>query len=553
MTTELNDLLAHIGYTPRPQQTKLFELLTGVDNQGVIAQAGTGTGKSIAVLAAAAHARRKMNTQAIIVTPTRILMDQYMAKDAPAAAACFDMTITELRGRRWYQCDQSAPFFSMASEGGGCLGKDAGCSLASWAGHEGEDPFDVHQIHPDSLTPAYRCDYQEAKARAAWADIVVTNSDFWIINDRTLPVPVFDRFGAVFVDESHQLEAKLKDYAGRSVRAKELGTHYDAVGVKLARSLEQFQDGHSGRVNAEIMELIARAVDRKPNANDQGKFTDRALEVQEALQQMLHRLQNPGDNCIVWSDGFSLRMDWVDISASARGLLTARPFGLVSATIPSSMPAALGVPDAKVADVGHPFDYSKQATIKISEVDGSYKYSQSPGNLKARVAELRTEMARVEGGALLLFSSFKDLESVYNLLAPDLKADGRLVLRQNDPAMDEPMTNDELAEKFKADGNAVLFGSESFATGFDVPGSALAFVSVWKLPYPGKDPVTDALAKRYYVRYRDLMLTRVVQGIGRLIRTEADLGHVFVADARAEVLLKSKDLMVQHLAEFQRV
>jgi Rad3-related DNA helicase len=550
MTTELHDLLAHVGYEPRSQQTKLFELLTNVDQKGVIAQAGTGTGKSIAVLAAAAHARRKTGIQSLIVTPTRILQDQYMAKDAPAAAACFDLSITELRGRRWYQCDQSAPLLSEQSDRG-CLGKDSGCSLASWAGHEGDDPFDVHSQHPDSLTPAYRCEYQEAKARAAWADIVVTNTDFWIINDRTLPSPVFDLRGAVFVDEAHQLEAKLKDYAGRAVRAKELGTHYDASGVHLARALEQFQDGHSGKITDDVIPLIQKCVFRKPNARDNGTFSDRALEIQEALEQMLHRATTTNDNCIVWSDGFSMRMDWVDISASANGLLTARPFGLVSATIPGSMPAALGVRDALVADVGHPFDYSKQGVIRISDVDGSYRYSKSPANLKARVAELREELAKVDGGALLLFSSFKDLDAVYTALSPELKRDGRLVLRQNDPDNPE-QTNDEIGEKFKADGRAILFGSESFATGFDVPGSALEFVGIWKLPYPGKDPVTDALAKRFYPRYKDLMLTRVVQGVGRLIRTESDRGRVFIADSRADDLLKSKDLMVKHLGQFAK-
>jgi Rad3-related DNA helicases len=214
------------------------------------------------------------------------------------------------------------------------------------------------------------------------------------------------------------------------------------------------------------------------------------------------------------------------------------------------MPEALGVGDAKVADVGHPFDYSKQGTLSISETDGSFRYAGSKANFEGRVNELREHIEKTKGGCLLLFSSFADMKRVYDRIAGDLQLNGRTVLLQNDEVT--VRTNDELAAIFKEDGRAVLFGSESFATGFDVPGDALELVAIWKLPYPGKDPVTEALMKGYYPRYRDLMLTRVVQAAGRLIRTETDRGHVHIADSRAETIVKSKDLMVRHLGEFAR-
>ena len=84
-------------------------------------------------------------------------------------------------------------------------------------------------------------------------------------------------------------------------------------------------------------------------------------------------------------------------------------------------------------------------------------------------------------------------------------------------------------EEFKADGNAVLFGSESYATGFDVPGDALRLVVVWKLPYPAVDPVSNAIRASSYPRYEDLMKVRAVQAIGRLIRRESDKGVVWLA------------------------
>jgi len=48
------------------------------------------------------------------------------------------------------------------------------------------------------------------------------------------------------------------------------------------------------------------------------------------------------------------------------------------------------------------------------------------------------------------------------------------------------------------------------------------------------------------------MLTRIVQAAGRLIRTETDRGRLVILDSRAVEIVKSKDLMVRHLAEFGR-
>jgi Rad3-related DNA helicase len=542
MTNELETLLSHIGYTARPQQVKLFELLSEPTHEGVIVQAGTGTGKSIAVLAAAARARRETGRQSLVVTPTRVLMDQYMAKDAPAAAEAFEMHITELRGRRWYQCDRSIDLID-GNENPGCLGKDANCSLKEWLDVDPDAPTPEYEWE-SPIYPAYRCGYQQAKFYASLADIVVTNSDFWIINDRMLPQPVFDLQGAVFVDEAHQLEPKLKDYASRSIQAKEMRTYYEGTGIKVARAMELYKDNPS-RLNPPLVDLLRQCWNRGAWKNDDGKVPERAGEVHEGLGRILQFVDGANDNAIVWTDGWSLKLDWIDISHSAGELLTSRRFALVSATIPKSMPDALGVPDALVEDVGHPFDYARQATLRISECNGAFRYASNAENFTERINELMAEIDAADGGCLLLFSSFKDLDRVYDALAPRLWARGVTVLKQKGE-----FTNAELSEKFKADGRAVLFGSESFATGFDVPGDALKLVSVWKLPYPGKDPVTDALAKRFFPRYRDLMLTRVVQAVGRLIRTETDTGRVYIGDSRFEDILDSKDLMVRHLADF---
>lgn len=520
--TELQRLLAHVGYSERVPQTKLYEHLITMDHDGIIAQAGTGVGKSIAILAAAVHLNAHYGQQALVVTPTRVLMDQYMAKDVPATADCFDLDIRELRGKRWYYCAISHEITGEI----GCLGRDGGCTETAWT------------------EKGYHCDYREAKQAARAADIVITNSDLLIVNDRLLPGEFFDPEGPLLIDEAHQFEPKLRDWADRSLRAEWIA-RYNPDGRRLAQWIERFKHNDQTVQDQPQLPGLIRAI--LSSMQDEVSPSVRTKQMQESLAKILSRLEKPTDNALIWCDGEALKLSWIDVSLPARELLQARPFGLVSATIPPSMPGSLGMPEMKVLDVGHPFDYAKQATVDISEINGAYQYAKFPTNIEKRAREVEREVLAAGGGALLLFSSFRDMEAVYEHTFKAFYAAGLTVLKQGG---DTP--NDELAETFKRNGNAVLFGSESFATGFDVPGDALRLVVAFKMPYPGMDPVTKALQKRFYQRYKDQMLMRLTQASGRLIRTETDKGRLYIADSRAAEFLSGNTLMTAHMRDFKR-
>jgi ATP-dependent DNA helicase DinG len=90
-------------------------------------------------------------------------------------------------------------------------------------------------------------------------------------------------------------------------------------------------------------------------------------------------------------------------------------------------------------------------------------------------------------------------------------------------------------------GNAVLFGTDSFWTGVDVPGNALSQVIITRLPFdPPTHPVTEA--KCDHIRdgggnpFNELTLPDALikfrQGVGRLIRSKTDRGLVTILDAR---------------------
>jgi ATP-dependent DNA helicase DinG len=153
---------------------------------------------------------------------------------------------------------------------------------------------------------------------------------------------------------------------------------------------------------------------------------------------------------------------------------------------------------------------------------------------------------------LVLFSSFRDLEEVSARLRPVIMSELGLRVLIQERGM-EAADRQALADEFKADGNAVLFGSESFATGFDVPGDALRLVVIWKLPYPAVDPVSNAIRASSYARYEDLMKVRAVQAVGRLIRRESDRGVVWFADNRGRRLMDPRDPLTAHIPQFARL
>ncbi|ADN01516.1 hypothetical protein STHERM_c05470 [Spirochaeta thermophila DSM 6192] len=148
---------------------------------------------------------------------------------------------------------------------------------------------------------------------------------------------------------------------------------------------------------------------------------------------------------------------------------------------------------------------------------------------------LKEVLVLSEGHALVLFTSYRMLEDTYRDVAPVLLDHNLLVLKQGE---DE---RSRLLSRFKEIPASILFGTESFWEGVDVPGEALQLVVLCRLPFRvPSHPVLQARVERlaaegkspFYHRQLPEAIMRFKQGFGRLMRRTTDRGVVLVTDSR---------------------
>jgi ATP-dependent DNA helicase DinG len=103
------------------------------------------------------------------------------------------------------------------------------------------------------------------------------------------------------------------------------------------------------------------------------------------------------------------------------------------------------------------------------------------------------------------------------------------------------MPRHQLLAEFKKDVHSILFGTDSFWTGVDVPGEALSNVIITRLPFAVPDhPLTasrmEHLEEQGINSFSEYSVPEAIlklrQGVGRLIRTQKDQGMVVILDNR---------------------
>ncbi|MBU0500852.1 MAG: ATP-dependent DNA helicase [Gammaproteobacteria bacterium] len=584
------------GFSHRRQQAEMAEAVAGLIASGgvLVAEAGTGTGKTFAYLAPAILSKRKV----IVSTGTKNLQDQLFNRDLPTLRKALGVPLKAalLKGRSNYLClhrlgEAHADPRSRTREMEDLLSRaEAWCNRTQ--NGDIAELSDIPENAPlwpliTSSTdnclgqecPVYgQCHLVEARKRAQEADLVVINhhllcADFALKEEGFGELlPDADLF---IIDEAHQLPEVAGDFFGDGVggrqltelaRDTEIAYHKEAGDMpallkqcekltKAARDLRllfgldlrrgawrevevdsQLREG-MGRTRQELAGLIEKLKPMK----GRGKGLDSCLERAETLLGRWDRITQGEDaGAIRW---FETHTQSFRINRTP--LEIAGPFEAAMARHPASW-----VFTSATLAVGESFDlFRDQLGLRQAETarwDSPFDFPSqalwyvprglpepsSPYYTEAVIEQVQPVLQASRGRAFLLFTSHRALQTAARLLKG--RAEFPLFIQGDAPKA-------ELVERFRASGNGVLLGTSSFWEGVDVKGEALSCVVIDKLPFasPG-DPVLqarlDAMKRRGGNPFLSYQVPQAAialkQGAGRLIRDVADRGLLMICDPR---------------------
>ncbi|MSR73916.1 MAG: ATP-dependent DNA helicase [Planctomycetes bacterium] len=463
-------------------------------------------------------------------------------------------------------------------------------------------PDDVWiEVHSDGDNcQGARCAHHEqcfwfgARRRLEQADIIVANHAL-VMRDlalRRVGVQLLPDYDALILDEAHCVEQVAQDCFGREVRQSSLlgvltrlrgkgaarglldRAHCKPeVGVQVLRCIEstraQFAlvgEWHAqnplmnGRLNEpgcidNVLSLTLRSfVSALDNAAGEAEeshaaeLRSAALRLNAAADDLEEVLQLRDEDHVQFAEdagtkSAALMARPIDVAAVLeREMFSKVPVVVLTSATLATGPAAsdlnhfvakIGAENALRLVLPSPFDFGAQAELHI--VKGLPKPDE-PAFVERACAVLKEYLQRTGGGAFLLFTSRKMMEEFRVVLWGWLQTRGWLTLVQGGE-----FDRSSMLERFRSDGNAVLFGLESFWHGVDVPGPALRLVVIPRLPFPvPTEPLQQAQARRAEARgqnaFRHISLPTAVvrfrQGFGRLIRSEDDEGIVLCLDVR---------------------
>ncbi len=590
-------LARHIpGFSPRPQQQEMAAAVEhAIDTNGcLIAEAGTGTGKTFAYLVPALACGGKV----IISTGTKTLQDQLFLKDLPLVQRALGLPVTSamLKGRGNYLCLHR---LELAAEQGGFMVRpdlDRLARIQAWSGRtRSGDIAELDEIPEDAplwslvTSSADNCLGQDcphlsdchllrARRKAQEADLLVINHHL-LLADMALRDGGFGELlpsaNALIIDEAHQLPEIATSFFGEALSANQL---LELASDTIAEDLQEAGEDRALREQAEELQRVVRAMRAAFGAEQRRAPWRSALQCRDmqqhitAVQQQLIRLRELLEPQAQRSKGLEgcLRRS-VELGERFGALTGAAPeqhihwfethkrsFTIHLTPLDIAQPfqerlqqqrAAWIFTSATLA-VGERFDYfSRRLGLESATTcrwESPFDYPRqavlyvpdglpdpaTPEYTAAVVEHARRLVDASRGRAFILFTSHRALQWAAQQLRDGF---GYPLLVQGE------MPRSRLLERFRELGDAVLLGTSSFWEGVDVRGEALSCVIIDKLPFasPG-DPVTeariDALRAAGGNPFMEFQLPEAVltlkQGAGRLIRDRSDRGVLALCDPR---------------------
>lgn len=544
------------NFRARSQQLELAEAI-GVaiaDNAQLVAEAGTGTGKTFAYLVPALLSGGKV----IIATGTKTLQDQLFDRDLPRVRDALKLPVETalLKGRSNYVCHyhlartrsegrftarehiahvQRVSAFAERS----ATGDRADCETVP----EGSPVWPLVTSTRENCLGSECGHYKEcfvmkARREALTADIVVVNhhllfADIALKDDglgELLPA-----CNTVIIDEAHRAPDVATVFFGESTsmlqvtelaRDAELEQRRKASDVKdlldsaqaagmAARAVRLGFDAGPGKLlrtdalaRREFVDALDRLVEEVSTLAD---VVEKVEDRSEEMPALVKRAQAIAGRLSDWRD--DSRADlirWADVTANG-WQLHATPLSVADVFRKETEASARSwIFTSATLSAGGDFSlFTRQLgleTAKSQTWTSPFDYASagriyvprnlpppnSPEHTRAVIAEA-LELVTISGGrAFLLFTSLRALRQCAEVF-PQLLKERDLdfpVLTQNEAP------KGELLRRFRELGNAVLIGSQSFWEGVDVAGDALSLVVIDKLPFaPPDDPVLAARMK----------------------------------------------------------
>lgn len=459
-----------------------------------------------------------------------------------------------------------------------------------------------HLCTPKTCGKNPRCFYQAARRRALTAPILILNHPlfFTLLEDssETEKGYLFSNDFVIF-DEAHTIEGIASRHLGLTISqyglrqvlhrlysprtqkgllqqvkltnaialVAELIPEVDFFFEKIA-ALCHFQKGREFRLREKdlgalkkilkeitfpqrlhrLSILVSNAAESIESEVTKSELNDLARQLEEMEEGLVTFLEQREPDSVYWvekvgksSSFYNLQVAPVNIDQHLQQLLFRKGATaiLTSATLSTGTPELayfrnrIGAAQVEALELGSPFDYQEQMTLHLVRTMPDPRERAYETALEEWIAHF-TELS--EARAFVLFTSYRTMQTVAQKMQPFFERKGWQLLVQG-----EALSRTRMLEAFRSGNPSVLFGTESFWTGVDIPGEALSNVIITRLPFATPDqPLIEAkleqITRAGGNAFADYSLPEAIlklrQGVGRLIRNKNDRGIVAILDSR---------------------